>query len=131
MNGNCPVTRIPIGYPRRNLHVSIYLIRFFIATSNGTLNSLDNHNGGRCKTNNMRLAVTVCGANENCVQHNNLCKTPKASPKPVVVTMTTTTTTERAKPTEMKTRTTEDGIVIEPKAAPKQNDQGELGHNLK
>ena len=104
------------------------LFVFFSATSNGTLNSLDNHNGGRCKNNNMRLAVTVCGAHENCVQHNNLCKTPKTSPKPHVevttTTKATTTTMKRAKPTMMTTRTTENGEVVKPKAAPKQSDEG-------
>jgi len=75
----------------------------------------------------MRLAVTVCAADENCVQNKHLCKTEKvvASPNPfVVVTKTTTATTPTTTPTPMTTRTTEDGIT--PKAAPKQSAKGDF-----
>jgi len=41
--------------------LTLYLIYHFAATSNGSMNGIDNTDGGACIKNNMRLIIKVLG----------------------------------------------------------------------
>eukprot|EP00112_Aurelia_sp_Birch-Aquarium-sp1_P013688 Seg2916.1 transcript_id=Seg2916.1/GoldUCD/mRNA.D3Y31 product=Ephrin-B2 protein_id=Seg2916.1/GoldUCD/D3Y31 len=66
---------------------------YFINTSNGTKASLKNKEGGRCKTHNMKLKVTVCDPAQGCSKCKDMCCEKPPTTRPPTTTPTTTPTT--------------------------------------
>jgi len=81
---------------------------YFIATSNGTKEGLERRRGGRCKHNNMKLAITICPQGNQCHLKNKGCaKKPteekKDTNKPSEVKQPPTPTTQADTPTTTPT----------------------------
>lgn len=66
---------------------------YFIDTSNGTREGLDNKSGGKCKTHNMKLKITVCLPGQKCGKCENMCCEKPATKPPTTTVQTTAETT--------------------------------------
>ena len=71
---------------------------YFISTSNGSKESLDNLSGGHCKTHNMKLKITVCGPQDRCIFHMPKCPFTKVFNQPATATSTRASTTNATLP---------------------------------
>ena len=85
---------------------------YFISTSNGSKESLDNLSGGHCKTLNMKLKITVCKPEDSCVFHMPKCPFTKVFNQRTTATSTLAPTTNATLPpqnidTEATTESTE------------------------
>ncbi|KAL9957687.1 hypothetical protein ACROYT_G034613 [Oculina patagonica] len=60
---------------------------YFIATSNGVINSLSNYNGGRCVTSNMKMVIYVCNGTTDpkCIDAQKVSSSPAVSSAPETV----------------------------------------------
>lgn len=94
---------------------------FLVATSNGTVSGINNLKGGRCETNNMRIALTVCEVGSNC-HKRPACRNPKKAFTVTSTTSTTTTTTTTSSTTSTM-KTTKKKVVALPSQSDKQCDE--------